>query len=45
MISIKHNSAGIPENVKRYLFAPFLTTKPVGKGTGLDLSIRYQIFT
>ncbi len=42
-ISIKDNGGGIPEVVKAKIFDPFFTTKPVGKGTGIGLSISYQI--
>jgi signal transduction histidine kinase len=42
-IEIADNGAGIPEAVKQKLFDPFFTTKPVGKGTGLGMSISYQI--
>ena len=43
LIKIKDNGQGIkPENRSR-LFDPFFTTKPVGKGTGMGLSISYQI--
>jgi two-component system, NtrC family, sensor kinase len=44
-ISIKDNAGGIPEVVRQRLFDPFFTTKPVGKGTGMGLSISYQIIT
>ena len=42
-ISIKDNGYGIPESVKTKIFDPFFTTKPVGEGTGIGLSISYQI--
>ncbi|XGV95243.1 MAG: ATP-binding protein [Leptolyngbya sp. BL-A-14] len=44
-ITIVDNGLGIPEAVQRRLFDPFFTTKPVGKGTGMGLSISYQIVT
>ncbi len=44
-ISIKDNAEGIPESICQRLFDPFFTTKPVGKGTGMGLSISYQIIT
>ncbi len=43
VIRIKDNGPGITEAVKARLFDPFFTTKPIGKGTGLALSISYQI--
>jgi signal transduction histidine kinase len=44
-ISVKDNGAGIPENVKNKIFQPFFTTKPTGEGTGLGLSLSYDIIT
>ncbi|AFY34623.1 response regulator [Calothrix sp. PCC 7507] len=42
-IAIADNGLGIDESLKSCLFDPFFTTKPVGKGSGLGLSISYQI--
>jgi signal transduction histidine kinase len=42
-IQVFDNGMGIQEKMKRRLFDPFFTTKPIGKGTGLSLSISYQI--
>ncbi len=44
-IRITDNAMGIPEDIKQKIFDPFYTTKPVGKGTGMGLSISYQIIT
>jgi PAS domain S-box-containing protein len=40
---IVDNGPGISENVKRRLFDPFFSTKPIGKGTGLGLAISHSI--
>ncbi|MEL7315012.1 MAG: ATP-binding protein, partial [Cyanobacteria bacterium J06559_3] len=42
-IYVTDNGTGIPNSVKRRMLDPFFTTKPVGKGTGLGMSISYQI--
>jgi signal transduction histidine kinase len=42
-ISIKDNGSGIPEKIKDKIFQPFYTTKPAGQGTGLGLSLSYDI--
>ncbi len=44
-ISVKDNGNGIPEEVKEKIFQPFFTTKPSGEGTGLGLSMSYDIVT
>jgi CheY-like chemotaxis protein len=44
-IEISDTGCGIPEDVARRLFTPFLTTKPVGVGTGLGLVICQRIVT
>ena len=43
IISIKDNGSGIPETIKNKIFQPFFTTKPSGQGTGLGLSLAYDI--
>ena len=42
-IRIRDNGTGIPPEVKEKLFNPFFTTKPAGEGTGLGLSMSYDI--
>lgn len=44
-IVFKNNGPPISEAIQHKLFNPFFTTKPVGKGTGLGMSISYQIVT
>ena len=45
IIKIKDNGSGMPEQVKQKIFQPFFTTKPTGEGTGLGLSLSYDIIT
>jgi signal transduction histidine kinase len=42
-LSIKDNGIGIPQEVLDKVFQPFFTTKPTGQGTGLGLSLSYDI--
>ena len=44
-IRIRDNGTGIPEHVREKIFNPFFTTKPAGQGTGLGLSMSYDIVT
>jgi signal transduction histidine kinase len=44
-IAIADNGSGIPAHIQEKIFNPFFTTKPVGKGTGMGMSISYQIIT
>jgi signal transduction histidine kinase len=42
-ISVQDNGNGIPDAIKEKIFQPFFTTKPTGSGTGLGLSLSYDI--
>lgn len=44
-IKVRDNGFGIPEEVLDKIFQPFFTTKPTGEGTGLGLSMSYDIIT
>ncbi len=43
LISVQDNGGGIPDHIKDKIFQPFFTTKPTGQGTGLGLSLSYDI--
>jgi signal transduction histidine kinase len=43
VIMISDNGIGMTQEIARRLYDPFFTTKPVGSGTGLGMSISYQI--
>jgi two-component system, NtrC family, sensor kinase len=43
VINIKDNGTGIPDAIKEKIMQPFFTTKPTGEGTGLGLSLTYDM--
>jgi len=43
LIKVKDNGVGIPDAIKVKILQPFFTTKPTGEGTGLGLSLSYDI--
>lgn len=42
-LDVTDNGAGVPEDIRDKIFQPFFTTKPTGEGTGLGLSMSYDI--
>jgi len=43
VIKVKDNGMGIPDSIKEKIMQPFFTTKPTGEGTGLGLSLTYDM--
>jgi signal transduction histidine kinase len=44
-LTVQDNGGGIPETIRDKIFQPFFTTKATGEGTGLGLSMSYDIIT
>ncbi len=44
-VSVKDNGTGISSKILDKIYQPFFTTKPTGQGTGLGLSLSYDIIT
>ncbi|SHM13588.1 sensor histidine kinase [Hymenobacter psychrotolerans] len=44
-VRVRDNGIGMPEGLQQKIFQPFFTTKPTGEGTGLGLSLSYDIVT
>ncbi len=44
-VEIEDNGLGMDEDISKHIFEPFYTTKPVGTGTGLGMSVSYFIIT
>jgi len=43
LVEVTDNGGGVPEEIREKIFQPFFTTKPTGEGTGLGLSMSYDI--
>jgi two-component system NtrC family sensor kinase len=43
VVKVKDNGIGIPDSIKEKIMQPFFTTKPTGEGTGLGLSLTYDM--